>query len=170
MDFMQKVTELSKKVGGVAEKTYMAAKDKSGKIIEETKIKIQVNEKENEINEIFEQIGISVYEMYKSGEDVGNVFLKECKKVEKMHKDISDMEIRGLYLKNLRTCDTCKKIISVDDKFCTICGTKQKMVKMKEDVKKEVKVEEKQVTKACKSCGMVVDIDTKFCSKCGYEF
>ena len=33
MDFMNKVTEISKKVGEGAEKTYKAVADKSGKII-----------------------------------------------------------------------------------------------------------------------------------------
>ncbi len=170
MDFMQKVTELSKKVGGAAEKTYMAAKDKSGKLIEETKTRLKVNEKENEVNEIFEGIGVSVYDMYKSGEDVGSVFTKECKKLDKMNKEISDMETKILYLKNLRKCSSCDHIISTDDKFCTVCGVKQKEVKIKEEVKKEDEIEERQLNRVCKSCGKIVEEDIKFCSKCGYKF
>lgn len=166
---MQKVTELSKKVGDAAEKTYIAAKDKSGKLIEETKIKIKENEKENEINGIFESIGIAVYEMYKTGEDVGSAFTKECKKIDKINKEMSEMENRVLYLKKLKKCDSCQEIISMDDRFCTVCGAKQKAVKIKEEDKKEKPVE-KPVSKACKSCGIVVEADTKFCPKCGYEF
>lgn len=170
MDFMEKVTELSKKVGGAAEKTYIAAKDKSGKLIEEAKIKIKISENEKEIIEIFEGIGISVYDRYKNGEKTDGIFSKELKKVDKINKEIAEMETKILYLKNLRKCDSCSGTISMDDKFCTLCGAAQKIVKIKEEKKKENKSEEKQYSKACKSCGQVVDLDVKFCSKCGYEF
>lgn len=170
MDFMEKVTEISKKVGGAAEKTYMAAKDKSGKLIEETKIKLRINESEKEISEAFEEIGIAVYDSYTKGEDKGKGFTKECKRIEKIKKEILEMENSILYLKNLRKCEDCTEIISMDDKFCTICGAPQKAVKIKKIIKKETEVEEKPTSKACKSCGQLAELDIKFCSKCGYEF
>ena len=72
MEFMKKVEELSKKVGDTASSTYNTVADKSGKLIEETKLKIAISDKETDIDEIYEEIGKAVYNAYKAGEDVGN--------------------------------------------------------------------------------------------------
>ena len=42
MEFMKKVEEISKKVGDTASNTYNTVADKSGKLIEETKLKISI--------------------------------------------------------------------------------------------------------------------------------
>ena len=74
---MEKVTKISKIVGKTATDTYNTVADKSGKMIEEAKLKISTSEKEGEISKIYEGLGKTVYESYKSGEDVGKVFTKE---------------------------------------------------------------------------------------------
>ena len=61
MEFMKKVEEISKKVGDTASNTYNTVADKSGKLIEETKLKISISEKHTDIDEIYEEIGKAVY-------------------------------------------------------------------------------------------------------------
>ena len=56
MDFMEKVTKISKIVGKTATDTYNTVADKSGKMIEEAKLRISTSEKETEIQKIYEQI------------------------------------------------------------------------------------------------------------------
>ena len=51
MEFMKKVEELSKKVGDTASSTYNTVADKSGKLIEETKLKIAISDKETDIED-----------------------------------------------------------------------------------------------------------------------
>ena len=82
MEFMDKVTKLSKIVGKTATDTYNTVADKSGKLIEDAKLKISVSDKETDIEKIYEEIGKTVYDLYISGEDVGKVFSKECKKID----------------------------------------------------------------------------------------
>lgn len=167
MEFMKKVTEISKKVGNAATETYNTVAEKSGKMIEDAKLKIAISGKENEIEEIYLGIGKTVYDMYKTGEDVGKVFTKECKKVDKLNNEIADMDKKILYNKNLRICEKCGKTISTESTFCPECGAKQKAIKIKKETKKENE-EVKEIV--CAQCGTISDVDSKFCFKCGYEF
>lgn len=166
MEFMKKVTEISKKVGDAATDTYNTVAEKSGKMIEDAKLKMAINNKEEEITEIFADIGDTVYQMYKKGEDVGKVFTKESKKIDKLYEEIQEMNVKILYNKNLRICEKCGKTISTDSVFCSGCGTKQKPVKIKKE-QKEKKEEPKETV--CAQCGTVLEPDCKFCSKCGFE-
>ncbi|MEG0873332.1 MAG: zinc ribbon domain-containing protein [Clostridia bacterium] len=171
MEFMKKVEEISKKVGKTATDTYNTVADKSGKLIEETKLKFNVNDKELEIDEIYQIMGKTVYDAYKAGDDVGKVFTKECKKVDKELKEINEMKKKILYNKDLRECFNCGEIIAVNSTFCQNCGEKQKPVKIKEEVKEEkVKEEKEHIEKVCPQCGFVCETAAKFCPKCGYKF
>lgn len=171
MEFMKKVTEISKIVGKTATDTYNTVADKSGKFIADTKLKLAISDKEADIEKTFEDMGRTVYDLYKSGEDVGKVFTKECKNIDKMKKEIEEMNKTILYNKGLRSCDKCGEVIATDATFCANCGQKQKPVKIKE-VKKEKEqegVKEKVVDKVCPQCGLVCAAETKFCTKCGYK-
>ncbi|MCX8074038.1 MAG: zinc ribbon domain-containing protein [Clostridia bacterium] len=170
MEFMKKIGELTQKVGETATETYKTVADKSGKFIEETKAKMTISDKEEEIVKSHETMGKAVYEAYLSGEDVGKVFTKECKKIDKLKEEIEDMNKKVLYNKNLRKCSNCSYVISLDSVFCYNCGSKQKPIRLKEE--KEVVETKKEVPreKVCPQCGLISDFDVKFCTKCGYKF
>lgn len=166
MEFMKKINQISKVVGKTATDTYNTVADKSGKAIEDAKLKFSIAEKEDEIEEIYKEMGKAVYDSYKSGEDVGKAFTKESKSIDKKIKEIDEMNKKILYNKSLRVCDNCKDVISLDSTFCPNCGSKQKAVKIKEEKKEE----EKQVeNKVCAQCGLVCDSTSKYCTKCGFE-
>ena len=168
MEFMKKVTEISKMVGKTATDTYNTVADKSGKFIADTKLKLSISDKETDIEKVFEDMGRTVYDSYKSGEDVGKVFTKECKKIDKMKKEIDEMNKTILYNKGLRTCEKCGEVIPTESTFCANCGQKQKPIKIKEESKEEKEVvEEKMVEKVCPQCGLVCQAGSKFCTKCG---
>ena len=169
MGFKEKVEEISKKVGDTATNTYNTVADKSGKLIEETKLKIAISDKETDIDEVYEEIGKAVYEQYKAGEEVGKEFTKLAKKIDKLNEEIKDMNTKILYNKSLRVCASCGEVIALNSKFCTNCGEKQKDVKKKEE-KKPAKKEEVEVEKVCPECGEVCATTAKFCSKCGHQF
>lgn len=166
MDFMDKVTELSKKVGEGTEKAYKAVADKSGKLIKETQMRVKANDKEGDIETMYYEMGKTVYDMYKKGEEVGDVFKKTCKKIDKLDKEIQEMETHMLYLRNLRKCINCGETIELENKYCPKCGDKQKAVKIKEQVKDE-DVEESPVDRVCSKCGKIALDDEKYCTDCG---
>ena len=165
MEFKDKVKDVIEKAGDVAEKTYKSVADKSSKLVEEAKIKIKVSDTEDEITALLGEMGIRIYEKYKSGEKVEPEFAKECKRIEKMYKEIDKLDVKALYLKDLRVCEGCKETIGIENKFCPNCGAKQNKVKIKETKKEEVVTE-----KVCPECKAVHGVDVNFCTKCGYKF
>ncbi|MEG2348659.1 MAG: zinc ribbon domain-containing protein [Clostridia bacterium] len=168
MEFMKKINELSKMVTKTATDTYNTVADKSGKFIEDTKLKISVSDKELEIEKIYEVIGKTVYDSYVTGEDVGKVFTKESKKVDKLLSEIDEMNKKILFNKGFRTCANCGEDIDILCSYCANCGEKQKPVKIKED-KKDSEKKEEALTKVCSECGLISDSKFKFCSKCGHS-
>lgn len=166
MDFMNKVTELSKKAYEGTEKAYKAVADKSGKIIKETQMRVKANDKESDIEMMYYEMGKSVFDMYKNGEEVEDSFKKTCKKIDKLTKEIQDMETHMLYLRNLRKCANCGETIEIENKYCPKCGDKQKAVKIKEE-KVEDEVEESPMDRVCPKCGKIALDEETFCTNCG---
>jgi len=168
MDFMDKVAELSKKVGEGTEKAYKAVADKSGKIIKETQMRVKANDKESDIEMMYYEMGKTVYDMYKNGEEVGDSFKKTCKKIDKLTKEINEMETHMLYLRNLRKCANCGETIELENKYCPKCGDKQKAVKIKEE-KVEDEIEESPMDRVCPKCGKIALDEEAFCTNCGMK-
>lgn len=162
MEFSDKVKDVSKKVGDVAEKTYKTVADKSNQMIKSVKLKIQVSDLEQEIDIMYNDIGRKTYEKYKSGEAVEG-FEKDCKKIEKMYKEIIALDEKSLYIKNLRKCVNCGEVIEIENKFCPSCGEKQKKIKKEKEDKKEEDVK----FKVCSECGIEHGLEVNFCTKCG---
>ncbi len=170
MEFMKKVNEISKIVGKTATETYNTVADKSGKAIEDAKLKISIADKEDEIEEIYIKMGKTVYDQYKVGEDVGKAFTKESKKIDKILSEIEEHKKTILYNKGLRICEKCNEVISNQSAFCSNCGVKQKPMKVKKDKKVDKKEKEEMTEKVCPQCGLVSESKAKFCNKCGYSF
>lgn len=166
MDFKDRVKDVWEKAGDVAEKTYKTVAEKSNKIVEEAKLKIKVSDAETEITALLQEIGIKTYEKYKSGEAVSKDLAKICKEIEKLYKEIEQMDVKSLYLKELRICESCGETIGIENKFCPTCGTKQKKVKIKEEKKEEVVNEDK----VCPECETIHGSEVNYCTKCGHKF
>ena len=165
MDFKDRVKDVIEKAGDVAEKTYKTVADKSNKIVEEAKLKIKVSDTEAEITGLLQELGIKIYEKYKSGAALDKDLAKDCKAIEKLYKDIEKMDIKSLYLKDLRVCEACSETIGIENKFCPTCGAKQKKVRIPEDKKEEVITQ-----KVCPECATVHGVEVNYCTKCGYKF
>lgn len=163
MEFMKKVEEISKKIGETASGTYNTVVDKSGKIIEDTKFKFAISEREDKIYEKYADMGRTVYEMYKQGEDVGEVFTKESEEIDKLRKEIHEMNRKILANKGLKECDECGDVIDLNSNFCQHCGKEQ----IKVEIKEEKEEENKQ--KVCSNCNSICEENAQFCPNCGTE-
>lgn len=165
MEFRDKVKDVLEKAGDVAEKTYKTVADKSSKLVEGAKIKIQVSDAEDEIAGVLSDIGVRIYEQYKSGKKIDPELARECKRIEKIYKEIDMLDVKALYLRDLRTCEVCAETIGIENKFCPNCGSKQNKVKIKDNKKEQVVNE-----KVCPMCKTVHGLSVKFCTTCGYKF
>ncbi len=169
MGFMDKISDLSQKVGDGVVDTYKVIADKSGKMFEGAKLKMAISDKEDEANAMYIDIGKSLYASYKKGEEVDKNLAKECKKIDKINAEIAEMKKEYLVSKDLRECSKCGEVIPLSSAFCEKCGAKQEVIKVKkkEDKKSEAEV---KVERVCPSCGLICSSEAKFCNKCGYKF
>lgn len=120
MDFFNKLTKK-------ATETYKTAAEKTGKIASETKLKLKINDNKSKINNIYMEIGKTVYQKYVLGQetDIKNDLQKELEKLDELSNQIKEYEEEILKLSDMKQCINCKNKIDKNAKFCQICGTEQ---------------------------------------------
>ena len=119
--------DLSKK----ASETCKNTAEKTNKITRELKLKSLINEDKSKIEKIYAEIGKKVYEKHIREEniDIKNELIDECSKIDAYAKEIEDMNMEMLSLKDLRICKKCASEISISAKFCPKCGALQEEAK-----------------------------------------
>lgn len=115
--------DLSKK----ASATYKNTAEKTNKLTREMKLKSLINDDKAKIEKIYSEIGKKVYEKHIREEniDIKVDLLEECSKIDAYSKEIEDMRVEMLALKDLRICKQCATEIPVNAKFCPKCGAVQ---------------------------------------------
>ncbi len=157
MEFNEKLNLFGKKVSKTFTKTYKVATEKSGKLIEEAKLRMQIAGENDKISEKLEEIGAAVYEDFKSGNSTYADFEDLCKEIEESESLVQEMRNKILEMKKLKQCSVCTTEISKEDRFCSKCGAEQ-------DVTIE---EEKPETDKCPYCDAKLAKNATFCSACG---
>ena len=159
MEINETLNQLGKKVSKTFSKTYKVATEKSGKLIEEAKLRMQIASENDKISEKLEQIGAAVYEDFKSGESAYADFEEICKEIEESEASIQEMRSKILEMKKMKKCAVCDTEMARDDRFCSKCGAEQ-----------DVTLEEEscyEKTDNCPYCDAKLAKDATFCSACG---
>ncbi len=84
--------------------------------------------------------------------------------VEQINTEKKNLEIRYLAQQGKKKCQACEHIVTLESRFCNMCGEKfdeQSMV-----VPEEPEAEEPAQRK-CSTCGEVLENDAVFCQNCG---
>lgn len=112
--------DLSKK----ASQTYKNTAEKTNKLTREMKLKSLINDDKTRIERLYIEIGRKVYEKHVREEniDIKNELIEECSKIDAYAKEIEDMRMEILELKNLRLCKKCAAEVPLNAKFCPKCG------------------------------------------------
>lgn len=136
MDFFNKLSQK-------ASETYKNTAEKTNKLAREVKLKAQMSDNKNKIEDIYIEIGKKVYEKHIREEniDIRSDLSEECAKIDAYAKEIEDMEVEMRVLKDLRLCKKCAAEISINAKFCPKCGEVQEELKVESNTI-EVKPEE----------------------------
>lgn len=115
--------DLSKK----ASETYKNTAEKTNKLTREMKLKSLINDDKTKIERLYIEIGKKVYEKHIREEniDIQNELKEECSKIDAYAKEIEDMRMEILALKDLRLCRTCAAEVLLNAKFCPKCGASQ---------------------------------------------
>lgn len=158
MDINQKLNFLGKNVSKTFTKTYKAATEKSGKLIEEAKLRMQIATENDKISEKLEKIGGLVYEDFKAGNSAYADFEDICKEIEESEISVCNMKAKILEMKRMKLCNVCDASLSINDRFCSKCGAEQ-------DIEEHEDTNSKFDT--CPYCNEKLDKDAAFCTSCG---
>ena len=100
----------------------------TAKIATEAKLKIEIAENKEKINNLYIELGRKVYETHIREEDLNiHEFIDEdCLKIDEISKQIENARKEILVLNNKKMCKKCYAEIETDYIFCPQCGEKQK--------------------------------------------
>lgn len=114
-----------------ASETYKNTAEKTNKITREMRLKSMMNDYKNATEKVYAEIGKKVYEKHIREEniDIKAELAEECSKIDAYAKEIEDMRMEMLALKDLRLCTVCAAEIPLTAKFCPKCGKPQEEIK-----------------------------------------
>ncbi len=113
-----------------ASETYKNTAEKTNKLTREMRLKSMMNDYKGAIEKVYAEIGKKVYEKHIREEniDIKAELAEECSKIDAYAKEIEDMRMEMLALKDLRLCKTCAAEIPLTAKFCPKCGAVQEEI------------------------------------------
>ncbi|NLO49409.1 MAG: zinc ribbon domain-containing protein [Clostridiales bacterium] len=152
MAFFNKIGEFAKSVG-----------DKTGGMIEVTKLKGKIKDENDAILDLEQKIGALLWTRYYEGErfeDDINELLGQIKegfdRIAGYQEEIEAINKADRTQASSLICTNCGSANEPDTRFCSSCGTK-----LTEPTPAA------QAEKICSSCGVSNAADTKFCVECG---
>jgi hypothetical protein len=115
------------KISKTAVNTYNAASKATSKIAKEIKLKTQMAEYKGKIQELYEDIGKTVYEKYVLNEEINieTDLNNNCTLIDELAKNVEDIRMEILKLKDLKQCPNCHYEIYFDFHYCPNCGQTQ---------------------------------------------
>lgn len=126
--------EIFEKIGDAATKTYKFTAEKTSKIAKETKFKMKISEYKSEIEDIYREIGESVYEKFVVDEDISKKELEQkCEEIDLLTEKIVKCKDEILTLKEKRQCKNCYEEIEIGANYCPNCGFEQEEIRIKQE-------------------------------------
>lgn len=119
------------KISKTAVDTYHSAVKATGKLAREIKLKTQMSENKRKIQEIYEDIGKTIYEKYLLEEELNPEvdLLNPCSRIDALADEIDTFRMELLKLKDLKQCPECHYEIYYDFHYCPNCGYVQEQQK-----------------------------------------
>ncbi len=117
------------KLGKQASKTYKYTAQKTSKLAREAKLKMQMNEHKDEIEDLYLQIGKKLYEHHIKDKgldiDIEAVLEEYCIQIDELCDRIEEERKEILTLKDKKQCPNCFCEIELDYNYCPNCGDEQ---------------------------------------------
>jgi len=156
-DFIDKITES-------IDKGIRAVSSKGKELYETTKLRGQIKDAEEAIQNRFKGLGKKVYEMLTKGPVIEEELKADHEEITSLYKKIIELEenIKQVELEALQTrqgadvliCPRCNAQNKSGDRFCSDCGS---------PLPPEIETEGKN----CPTCGLSIKEGAKFCTRCG---
>lgn len=117
------------KLGKKASETYKYTAEKTSKIAKEAKLKMAMNERKSDIEELYQEIGKKVYMHHVNSDDIDmdleSVLNEDCIQIDQICDEIEDQRKELLTLKDKKQCPNCFDEIEVECNYCPNCGYEQ---------------------------------------------
>ncbi len=118
------------KLGKQASKTYEYTTKKTSKLAREAKLKMQMNENKEKVEELYQEIGKKMYEHHVNDKaldiDIESVLEEYCIQIDELCDRIEEERKELLTLKEKKQCPNCFCEIELEYNYCPNCGDEQK--------------------------------------------
>ena len=117
MDFTEKISSNFLKL----KKTVIKG---TNKVVEASKLTLNLSEKKSTLKEIYEEIGRKVYNL--GNEEIVEqlVVSSEISEITRLKEEIENLEEQLAKIKNKQKCPNCGSNIGSSDAYCKVCGSK----------------------------------------------
>lgn len=130
------ISEKAKDLGGNIGEKAMDISKRSGELLEINKIKSEISKLEKEKDNDFKAIGQLYYKKALSLEDTKEEMERLCEAIKKLELDIEHLQNKINELSNKKIkCLKCQQEISIDSKFCPLCGVDLSKIEVSENEK-----------------------------------
>lgn len=142
----------------------------SSSLVKTTKLSLNISSAEDELKNLYIELGKKVHEIYAYGGSLGKFFDEKYLEILECEKKIANLRATLETAKGTKACFNCKSIVSRDALFCTKCGTDLTKVQDGPNINSVSQIPEKLENKIiCQLCNFENDADSKFCISCGRQ-
>ena len=124
--------DLGKRLGETAE----SVTNKAGEAMEIQKLKSQIRTLERENDSDLAELGLAVYDQFKSGTEVGEEAAGLCEAIQSREESIAECLQKISDVKGDSQCEDCGKTVGKGMAYCPFCG--HKMPEIVEDAAEDV--------------------------------
>lgn len=112
--------DLGKRLGETAE----SVTNKAGEAMEIQKLKSQIRTLERENDSDLAELGLTVYDQFKSGTEVGEEAAGLCEAIQSREESIAECLQKISDVKGDSQCEECGKTVGKGMAYCPFCGHK----------------------------------------------
>jgi ribosomal protein L40E len=120
---LDKIKNGATKAKDNAEKLAKEAAKRTSKALTHTKLAFAANEANNKVNDIYEEIGKTIYSAYLDGKETDESLKPSLEQLDKLMEEIEMINAKIAELKNSLRCPECGAYNSTDADFCSKCGS-----------------------------------------------
>jgi hypothetical protein len=113
-------SNFKEKVSGFAQN----AAQKSGEVVEVTKLNISINTEEEGIKELYCELGEYCFKKFINGDESDSTVIGFCEKIKIHQENIKYLKERINEIKNIVICSSCGNSVLKTNEFCGKCGAK----------------------------------------------
>lgn len=121
----------------------------------EERIRVKLEE---QLSEIYQQIGKTFYEEMKDVEIVGDTYRELFVTAKKINDTLDESMLTQ---QGKKRCAKCQAIVALESRFCNMCGEKLP------EVTQAVNQDSVPQINKCSGCGTELEEDAVFCPNCG---